>query len=210
MASIVIFGGTGYAGGAIGAEAVRRGHSVTSVSPSGKPAPDGVTSVQGSLTDSALVESLAADADVIVVAVRAGNGELAAALPSLLDAAATHGTRLAVVGGAGSLRVSDGGPRVVDLPEFPDAHKGEALAQADVLTRLRAAPAQVDWFYLSPAGAFGAHSPGEATGSFRTSDDILLSDAEGNSYISGADYATAFVDEIEHPAHRRRRFHVAY
>jgi putative NADH-flavin reductase len=210
MTSVIIFGGTGYAGGAIGAEAVRRGHSVTSVSPSGKPGPDGVTSVQGSLGDTALVDSLAADSDVIVVAIRAEGGELAATLPALLDAAARHGTRLGVVGGAGSLHVSDGGPRLVDLPEFPDAYKGEALAHADVLTELRAAPAEVDWFYLSPAAAFGAHAPGEATGSFRTSDDILLSDAEGNSHISGADYATAFVDEIDHPAHRRQRFHVAY
>jgi putative NADH-flavin reductase len=210
MASIVIFGGTGYAGSAIGAEAIRRGHSVTSVSPSGRPGPDGATSVQGSIGDAELVNKLAAGADVIVVATRALSGELSSAVPALLDAAAGHGTRIGVVGGAGSLHVSDGGPRVVDLPEFPDAHKGEALAHADVLAALRSAPAEVDWFYLSPAASFGAHSPGEATGNFRTSGDILLSDSDGNSYISGADYATAFVDEIEQPAHPRQRFHVAY
>jgi putative NADH-flavin reductase len=210
MASIVIFGGTGYAGGAIAAEAVRRGHSVTSVSPSGRPAPEGVTTVQGSVGDAALVDRLAADADVIVIGIRATSGELASALPGLLAAAARHGTRIGVVGGAGSLQVSDGGPRVVDLPGFPEAHKGEALAHADVLATIGTAPAEVDWFYLSPAATFGAHAPGEATGSYRTSDDILLSDAAGNSYISGADYATAFIDEIEKPAHSRRRFHVAY
>ena len=210
MASIVIFGGTGYAGSAIAAEAVRRGHSVTSVSPSGRPAPAGVTSVQGSVGDATLVDKLAAGADVIVIGMRATSGELASALPGLLDAAARHGTRIGVVGGAGSLHVSDGGPRVVDLPGFPEVHKGEALAHADVLAAIRTAPAEVDWFYLSPAATFGSHAPGEATGSYRTSGDILLSDAEGNSYISGADYATAFVDEIEQPAHRRQRFHVAY
>jgi uncharacterized protein len=210
MASIVIFGGTGYAGGAIAAEAVRRGHSVTSVSPSGRQAPDGVTTVQGSIGDTALVDKLAAGADVIAVATRAGSGELGAALPGLLDAAAGHGARIGVVGGAGSLQVSDGGPRVVDLPEFPEAHKGEALAHADILAALRAAPAGVDWFYLSPAAAFGAHAPGEPTGTFRTGGDVLLTDSDGNSFISGADYATAFVDEIERPAHSRERFHVAY
>jgi uncharacterized protein len=210
MASIVIFGGTGYAGGAIGAEAVRRGHSVTSVSPSGRPAPDGVKTVQGSITDAGLTRELAADADVVVVAIRSVSGELGTALPVLLDAAAEHGTRVGVVGGAGSLHVSDGGPRVVDLPDFPEAYKGEALGQADVLAALRAAPSGVDWFYLSPAAVFGAHAAGEATGSYRTSGDILLSDTEGNSYISGADYAKAFVDEIEQPAHCRQRFHVAY
>jgi hypothetical protein len=40
--------------------------------------------------------------------------------------------------------------------------------------------------------------------------DILLTDADGNPNISGADYAKAFVDEIERPAHRRQRFSVAY
>ena len=35
-------------------------------------------------------------------------------------------------------------------------------------------------------------------------------DAEGGSEISGADFAQAFVDEIEAPRHRRARFTVAY
>jgi putative NADH-flavin reductase len=39
---------------------------------------------------------------------------------------------------------------------------------------------------------------------------VLLTDAEGNSYISGEDLAVALVDEIETPAHRRARFTVAY
>ena len=39
---------------------------------------------------------------------------------------------------------------------------------------------------------------------------MLLTDADDNSTISGADYAKAFVDEIEQPAHRRQRFSVAY
>ena len=44
----------------------------------------------------------------------------------LAKVSAEHGTRLGVVGGAGSLHVTEGGPRVVDLPTFPEAHKGEA------------------------------------------------------------------------------------
>jgi putative NADH-flavin reductase len=58
--------------------------------------------------------------------------------------------------------------------------------------------------------SFGAHTPGEATGRYRTGGDVLLADADGNSNISGADYAKAFVDEIEQPEHRRQRFSVAY
>jgi putative NADH-flavin reductase len=48
------------------------------------------------------------------------------------------------------------------------------------------------------------------TGSYRTSDDVLLSGDQGRSTISADDLAVAVVDEIEQPTHRRRRFHVAH
>ncbi|MGD0067239.1 MAG: NAD(P)H-binding protein [Streptosporangiaceae bacterium] len=215
MATIAIFGGTGYAGSAIRDEALRRGHTVISVSRkeaelAGTP---GFISRAGNLHDPALVDHMAVEADVIVVAVRAGEQDgvrLADAITMLAKATAEHSTRLGFVGGAGSLHVTEGGPRVVDLPTFPDAHKGEALGQADALAALRETAADVDWFYLSPAASFGAHAPGEATGRYRIGGDVLLADADGNSNISGADYAKAFVDEIEQPEHRRQRFSVAY
>ena len=50
----------------------------------------------------------------------------------------------------------------------------------------------------------------QATGRYRVGGDVLLTDADGNSNISGADYAKAFVGEIEQPTHRRQRFSVAY
>lgn len=34
--------------------------------------------------------------------------------------------------------------------------------------------------------------------------------AGGESFISGADYAVVFIDEIDKPAHRQARFTVAY
>jgi len=215
MATIAIFGGTGYAGSAIRDEALRRGHTVISVSReeaelAGTP---GFISRAGNLHDPALVDHMAVEADVLVVAIRAGQQDgvrLADAVTMLAKAAAEHSTRLGFVGGAGSLHVTEGGPRVVDLPTFPDAHKGEALGQADVLAALQETAADVDWFYLSPAASFGAYAPGEATGHYRLGGDVLLADADGNSNISGADYAKAFVDEIEQPEHRRQRFSVAY
>ena len=215
MATIAIFGGTGYAGSAIRDEALRRGHTVISVSRkeaelAGTP---GFISRAGNLYDPALLDHMAVEADVLVVAIRAAQQDgvrLADAVTMLAKAAAEHSTRLGFVGGAGSLHVTEGGPRVVDLPTFPDAHKGEALGQADVLAALRETAADVDWFYLSPAASFGAYAPGEATGHYRLGGDVLLADADGNSNISGADYAKAFVDEIEQPEHRRKRFSVAY
>ena len=63
---------------------------------------------------------------------------------------------------------------------------------------------------MSPAGSFGSWNPGERTGVFRLGGDVLLADANGDSSISGADLAIAYVDEIEQAAHPRARFTVAY
>ena len=72
-----------------------------------------------------------------------------------------------------------------------------------LLTGLR----DLDWTMLSPA----AHlEPGERTGVFRLGTDQLLVDAAGQSRISLADYAVALLDELERPAHSRRRFTLAY
>lgn len=208
---ISIFGGTGYAGGNIAREAAGRGHVVTSYSRGG--APDdpvaGVTYETGSLTDADLVRRVAADSDDVVVAVHAGDvggKPLADVLPALVDAAIAGNARLAFVGGAGSALVAPGGPRVVDTPEFRDAWKPEALSHAAALEALRESPAELDWFYVSPAGQFGRHSPGETTGAYRTGGDLLVTKEDGSSEISGTDFALAFVDEIEQRNHPRQRF----
>ncbi|WP_055587737.1 NAD(P)-dependent oxidoreductase [Streptacidiphilus griseoplanus] len=213
MAVITVFGATGYAGGHITDEALRRGHEVIAVNRSGSAvARPGVTPVAGSIADEALVRDLAAKSDVLVVAVHGsadGKPFLLPLVPSLLEAAAEGGARIGVVGGAGSLQVAEGGPRLIDTPDFPEAYRAEASSHAQVLDALRDA-AGVDWFYVSPAAEFGAWVPGERTGTFRLGGDVLVSDAEGRSFVSGADYAIAFVDEIDKPAHHQARFTVAY
>ncbi|MEU1275650.1 NAD(P)H-binding protein [Streptomyces sp. NPDC005799] len=214
MAIITVFGATGYAGGHITDEALRRGHEIIAVNRTGSAeARPGVTPVAGSIDDETLVRDLATKSDVVVVAVHGSvDGEpfLLPLVPSLLSAVAEGGARLGVVGGAGSLQVADGGPRLIDAPAFPDVVKPEAGSHAQVLEALRATGADADWFYLSPAAEFGSWVPGERTGTFRLGGDVLLSDADGKSFISGADYAIAFVDEIDEPAHRQARFTVAY
>jgi len=212
MSKIAVFGGNGFAGSAIAKEAASRGHEVTVVARSSQSGTD-TNVVQGSVHDNTIVEQVTADNDVVVIAIPAreiDGKRLLDAITPLADAAARNGARIAVVGGAGSLLVSEGGPRVVDTPDFPDAYKGEALAHADVLDALRATDSNVDWFYVSPAAAFGAHAGVAPKGSFQLGGYILLTDAEGNSAIAGEDYAHAFVDEIETPAHRRQRFTVAH
>jgi putative NADH-flavin reductase len=204
MTSIVIFGGNGYAGGHIRTEAAERGINVTSISRSG-----GTGTRAGSITDQALVAELASETDVLVVAVPPMPA--LESINDLIAAAIAGNSRIGVVGGAGSLLVSEGGPRLVDTPDFNEEWKTEALEHARVLDVLRGAPAELDWFYVSPAALFGSWTPGETTGSYRTSDEVLLSAPDGGpSEISGTDFALAFVDEILNPRHSRSRFTVAH
>lgn len=215
MSTIVVFGATGYAGGNIARELASRGHRIVAVSRSIEDgqAPEGGQARAGSIFDGAFVRDVTEGADAILVALRyhvEEGPQLASALPTLLTVASERGARLGFVGGAGSLHVSEGGPRLIDTPEFPDAFKPEAGAAGDVLDQLREADTDVDWFFVSPAATFGSFNPGERTGTFRVGGDVLLTDEAGNSSISGADLAIAFADEIEQPAHHKQRFTVAY
>jgi uncharacterized protein len=203
---IVIFGGTGSVGSAIVAEAAARGHEVVAVSrrePS-SPLPSGAQWQPGDAGDAGSVRALVADADAVVSAIgpsREPGGDPQAFVGTLLGLAEAVGpTRLAVVGGAGSLEASPG-VRLVDTPDFPPEYLAESRAGAASLDRLRSADLAADWTYLSPAPVIG---PGERTGSYRVSDET-----PAGSFISYADYAVALVDELERPAHRRARFTVA-
>ncbi|PZE61181.1 NAD-dependent epimerase [Curtobacterium sp. MCPF17_001] len=215
MSTIVVFGGTGYAGSAIVREALSRGHEVVAVArdTSKLDAAEHLTLAQGDAFDAAFVSDVTKGADVLIVslhAVQSDGSELKDQFQHFVDAAAAAGARLGIVGGAGSMLVAEGGPALYDTPDFPDAFKAEAKSHGQILEALRAGDTSVDWFYVSPAAAFGGYNPGERRGTYRTSDDVLLTDAEGNSDISGADYAIAVVDEIEQPKHHQARFGVAY
>jgi putative NADH-flavin reductase len=211
---IAVFGGTGYAGGNIAREAAGRGHHVTSYSRRAPQSPaGGITYQVGSLQDAALVEKVAQDVDVIVIALPAAAAEspaLVDLLPAVTRAAAAGGARLGLVGGAGSSLVAEGGPRLLDGADFPDAYKPEAQVHADVLELLQRSDEELDWFVVSPAVVFGAFAPGESAGSYRTGGDVLVAREDGSSQISGTDYALAFLDEIEQGNHRRRRFTVGH
>lgn len=113
--------------------------------------------------------------------------------------------RLLVVGGAGSLEVAPG-VQVVDTPDFPAMWKASAEGARDALKLLREEQ-HLNWTMLSPSAMI---APGERTGTFRLGTDQLLIDAKGDSRISIEDYAIAMIDELEKPAHPRKRFTVGY
>lgn len=213
MARIAVIGGSGYAGRHIVAEAVRRGHSVLSIArrvPSERYA--GALYIEGSLTDVPDLLAQIEGVDVVVSTVPARGDMLGLVRPNIAALASLlpDGVRLGVIGGAGGSLVTEGGERIVDLPSFTEEYKPEALEAIGILEDLTEAPASLDWFYVHPAGGFGSYNPGERTGQYRTGGDVIVTDAEGESYISGEDLAVAILDEIESPQHPRARFTVGY
>ena len=212
MTTIAIFGATGYSGGNIADEALSRGHRVIAVARNTSPLAGraDMDVRQGSLFDEQFVRDIAVDADIFVVALPAHGTGLAEYIPTLGRIATDNAVRIGVVGGAGNLRVSPDGPRALDTPIFPEEYREDGIAHAEVITRLRALPEGVDWFSLSPPAVYSAENRGVRTGIFRVGEDVLLVDADGNSRIGGADYAIAFVDEIDNPTHHRALFTAAY
>jgi putative NADH-flavin reductase len=214
MSKITIFGGTGYVGSNVARNAVSRNHEVTVVS---RNAPaekiSGVSYVVGSITNRDLVQKQAAESDVIFSCITP-RGDLSETfvdeMMKLAEVCRQHGVRFGSAGGAGSLRVSEGGPLLMDAEGFPAMVRPGSVIMTEVLAGLRNTPEDLDWFVISPAAGFRVGEPGQATGSYRVGGDVLLTDAEGNSFISGRDLGLAVVDEIEVPKHRRARFTVAY
>ena len=213
MARIVVIGGTGYAGRHIVQEAVSRGHEVISVSRSKPESPvDGALAVQGTVLD---IDSLGhvfdgADAVVSALSPRGDMTEAVfGALRGLIGKLSGTPTRLGVIGGAGGSLVAPGGPRLFDQ-DFPEEYKHEAQVGIDSLALLEESDAGLDWFFIHPAEVFGPWAAGERTGHYRDGGDVIVRDAEGKSFISGADFAIAVVDEIEQGNHHRERFTVGY
>jgi hypothetical protein len=167
-----------------------------------------VKTVAGDQTDVADVVRLVKGADAVITAYSPGVGtetEILDATRWLIAGTKQAGVkRLIMVGGAGSLEVAPG-VQLVDTPQFPTGWKAIALAHRDTLPILRRS--DLDWTNLSPAAEI---QPGERTGKFRRGANTLLVDGQGHSRISAEDYAIAIVDELEHPAHVRQRFTVAY
>ena len=212
MARITVLGGSGYAGAALVAEARKRGHEVTSVSRSAPTSQvDGVQHVEGSVLDADVLDRVLEGRDVVVSALSPRGdmaGKVEGVLADLVSRLGGTPTRLGYIGGASSLLTEEGGPSLWDVSKdhVPDEVRPEVQTGLDTFAMLQESPESLDWFYVSPPQDFGSWLGTPSTGSYTLGGDVLLRNADGASTISADDLALAIVDEIETPAHRRRRF----
>jgi putative NADH-flavin reductase len=201
---IAVIGASGNAGSRITAELASRGHAVTAIArnPEKIARLANVVPTKDDASDEAGLAQLLRGQDAAISSVHF----LASDPQKLIGAAKASGVgRYLVVGGAGSLEVAPG-VRLVTTPAFPAQYKAEAEKGAAFLDLLRQEKT-LNWTFLSPSALF---APGNRTGKFRLGTDQLLTGADGKSWISFEDFAVALADEIERPAHIRRRFTVGY
>jgi uncharacterized protein len=201
---IAVIGASGNAGSRITKELAGRGHAITAIArnPARIAVLPNVVARAGDIMDQAGLTAILAGHDAAISSVHFLDSDPA----KLIGAAKASGVgRYLVVGGAGSLEVAPG-VRLVTTPNFPAQYKAEAekgAAFLDLLGREK----ELNWTFLSPSALF---VPGERTGRFRLGTDQLLTAVDGKSSISFEDFAVALADEIERPAHIKRRFTVGY
>lgn len=200
---VAVLGASGRAGSEITKELSARGHQVLAIArkPEAIPQLPGVIAKAGDASDPAALADLIRPADAVISALH-----FDVSAETLLSALKQAGvSRLLVTGGAANLEVAPG-VRVIDTPDFPEEWKDAALGGIAFLDALRG-ETQVDWTYFSPAALL---FEGPRRGTYRAGTDQLLTDRDGESKISFADYAIAMVDELEQHRHSRARFTAAY
>lgn len=212
MATVIVFGGTGYTGRNVVQEAAARGHQVISVSRT-RPevAVDGVQYEVGRAEIVAKQVIPGADAVVASLSPRGDMaGRLVGVYTELARLSAETGARYLQVGGFSSLRPTPDAPRFAE-GDIEAQYRQEALEGEATRTLLvDRAPEDLDWVFFSPAAGYGAWAQGERTGQYRVGGEVAVFDDQGASQISGADFAVAIVDEIEKAEDHREHIGVAY
>lgn len=213
---VAVVGSTGFVGSKIINELVNRNYQVLGISRESKISEyENLTYLKLDVFDTNELAQHIKGYDVLVSAYSSGwenpnmhddfvNGSL-----SIQNAVKVAGVkRYIVIGGAGSLYVSDL-VQVVDTDEFPEMFKPVARAAREYFNLLKN-ESSLDWLYLSPA--LEMH-PGITTGrteKYRYGTISPIFDESGKSIISVEDLAVAVVDEIEEEKFSKTIFTVAY
>lgn len=207
---VAIIGASGFVGSAILNEALNRGHVVTAIVRN--PEKISITNpnlkvVKADVINTEEVAKAVAGNEAVISSYSSFDKDTyVTAINAIIEGIRKAGIkRILAVSGAGSLEVAPG-VQMLDTPSFPAEWKGGALATREAFYVIRQQN-DLDWTVFSPAAEI---APGERTGKFRLGKDQLVTDADGHSRISTADYAIAMIDELEKPQHVKTRFTIAY
>lgn len=214
-----IIGATGFVGGQILAEALMRPQlEITAIVRNiGGLAPhERLTAARCDILDTNALTAALRGHDAVIHAFHPGRDlkpeeheqNLAGHKSIIAAAKAAAIPRLLAVGGAASLKTSDG-LEYIDSPFWDsgfDPYK-PAILNTRALYYLLKEERDLDWVCIAPSSML---RPGERTTRFRYGKDDLLYDKSGESRISIEDYAYAMIEELVEPQHHRERFTVGY
>lgn len=199
---VAVLGASGRAGAKITNELAARGHQVVGIARSADRVPvgAGISAIAGEVSSPDFFK-LIRGCDAVISALHF-NVSAEIVLSALKEAGVN---RLLVTGGAASLEIAPG-KRVLDRIDFRDDWKELAMLGVTFLERLRDEKS-IEWTFFSPAELL---FEGPRLGRYRLGGDQLITDQNGESKISFADYAIAMVDELEQSRHSGARFTAAY
>lgn len=212
---IILFGASGDVGRAALKAAVARGHTVTAVARR----PQALTGISPNviplpldlLTRPQDAAEAAAGHDLVISALRPPTGheaDLVQLTKTALEAARQNAIPALVTGGAATLELADGsGHTVLSAPGFlPESVRpiAEACAAQDALLDTET---EAQWTCLRPPAML---TEGPQTGNYRFGTSTLVTDSEGNSQISFADFGAALMDLAEAPVSSSQKLTVAW
>src|SRR5690625_3529623 len=213
---VAIIGATGFVGSKLVAEALARGLTVTAIArDTSKITDDRVSKVSVDVTDVDKLTEILKGHDSVISAFNAGwknpniYNDFIIGAKAIQKAVKNAGiNRLIVVGGAGSLYVSED-TQLIDTPDFPEDIKPGALAARDYLNLLKEEK-DLDWAFFSPAIEMHPGITTGKTGTYRLGKTTPVFDANNVSRMSVEDVAVVLLDETENPKHHQEQFTAAY
>ncbi|MBO1266192.1 NAD(P)H-binding protein [Proteiniclasticum sp. SCR006] len=216
MQKIAIIGATGMIGSRVLMELIERSYVITAISrhPFELPGSPQIIACDGDVMNEKVVSGhvLALENDVLISAISPDPNDLESfltATENLIKIAEKSAVKkLITVGGAGSLLLPDG-RKLMDREDFPESVKAISKIHERALDIYRSLQGKkFNWINISPAEII---EPDEKRGHYRFgTEDKLLQDEAGMSYITAEDFASAVVDLISDESIENQRVTVAY
>jgi uncharacterized protein len=216
MQKIAIIGATGMIGSKILMELIERSYVITAISrhPFELPGSPQIIACDGDVMSEKVVAGhvLALENDVLISAISPDPEDLESfltATENLIKIAEKSAVKkLITIGGAGSLLLPDG-RRLMDREDFSESVKPIAEIHSRALEIFKKLQGKkFNWINITPPEII---EPDEKLGNYRFgTDDRLLQDSEGRSYITAEDFASAVVDLIKDETIENQRVTVAY